>query len=122
MYYRTQATVNKDINLLWDKYPDLQENMDQKKGINIEKFEVEFYEDNFDLLDANYHIENRGKIKAKMVNDTEVIILVHGTIEYIRNDFDLSGEEHLIKVYLKQKGGFWTVVKTDEHTLSELKG
>ncbi|MFX3636917.1 MAG: hypothetical protein ACE3L7_29955 [Candidatus Pristimantibacillus sp.] len=122
MYYRTQATVNKDINLLWNKYPDLKENIDQKQGINIEKFEVDFFKESFDLLDANFNIEKYGKIKVKNVNDTEVIVLVHGSVEYIRNDFDISGGEHLIKVFLKQKENYWQVVKTDEHTLSELKG
>ncbi|MFX3633849.1 MAG: hypothetical protein ACE3L7_26200 [Candidatus Pristimantibacillus sp.] len=121
MYYRTQATVNKDIDQLWNKYPDLQENINQLQGINIEKFEVEFFKNSFDLLDANYDIEKYGKIKVKFVNDTEVIVLVHGSIEYIRDDFDLSGGEHLIRVFLQQKDKGWTVVKTDEHTMSELK-
>jgi hypothetical protein len=122
MYYRTQATVNKDINLLWNKYPTLKENINQQQGINIEKFEVDFFKESFDLLDANYNIEKYEKIKAKRVNDTEVIVLVHGSIEYIKNDFQVSGGEYLIKVFLKQKDNYWTVIKTDEHTLSELKG
>src|SRR5688572_6581203 len=37
MYYRTQAVVNQDINILWDKYPMLKDSIDRKQGVNIEK-------------------------------------------------------------------------------------
>lgn len=40
-YYRTQAIVNKDINILWDHYPDLKVNVDHKQGVNIENNEIE---------------------------------------------------------------------------------
>jgi hypothetical protein len=101
MYYKTQAVVNKDINLLWDKYPDLKENIDRKQGVNVETFEVESLNESFDLLDANYNIESYERIKVKTINDNEVIVLVHGSITYLRNDFDESGGEHLIKVFLE---------------------
>ena len=65
MYYRTQAVVNKDIQLLWDKYPDLKENIDRKQGVNVEQFEVESLNDGFNLLDANYNIESHERIKSE---------------------------------------------------------
>lgn len=40
MYYRTQAVVNKDINILWDKYPGLRDNIDLKQGVNKEKMRL----------------------------------------------------------------------------------
>jgi hypothetical protein len=58
---------------------------------------------------------------VKTINENEVIVLVHGSIVYLRNDFDESGGEYLIKVFLKQEDKHWTVVKTDEYTLPEYK-
>jgi hypothetical protein len=37
LYYRTQSVLKKDIQVLWEKYPLLQNNVDLKTGINIEK-------------------------------------------------------------------------------------
>ena len=121
MYFRTQAVVNKDINILWDKYPDLKDNVDRKQGVNIEKNEVDSLNQSFDLLDANYNNESNERIKVKTINDNEVVVLVHGSIIYLRNDFDESGGELLIKVFLEHKDNNWTVVKTDEYTLPEYK-
>ncbi|MNP39591.1 hypothetical protein D3C76_1331730 [compost metagenome] len=121
MYYRTQAVVNKDINILWDQYPKLKDNIDRKQGVNIEKDEVESLNQSFDVLDANYNIESYERIKVKTINDNEMVVLVHGSIMYLRNDFDESGGEYLIKLFLEHKENHWTVVKTDEYTLPEYK-
>ncbi|WP_075618603.1 hypothetical protein [Paenisporosarcina indica] len=121
MYYRTQAVVNNDINILWDQYQALKDNIDLKQGINVEKYEVESLNESFELIDANFNIESNGRIKVKTINDNEVIVLIHSGIAYLRNDFGDSGGEHLIKVFLEQKDNHWTVVKTDEYTLPEYK-
>ncbi|OCA84036.1 hypothetical protein A8F94_14985 [Bacillus sp. FJAT-27225] len=121
MYHRTQAVINNDINILWERYPKLKENIDLEKGINAEKNEVKTLKEGFDLLDANYDIESYERIKVNAINDNEVIVLVHGSIVYLRNDFDESGGEYLMKVFLKQKNNHWNVVKTDEYTTSEYK-
>ncbi|WP_338754584.1 hypothetical protein [Bacillus sp. FJAT-52991] len=121
MYYRTQAVVNNDINLLWNQYPDLKNNYDLKKGINVEKDEVESLNKSFKLIDANYSIESHDRMKVKTINDEEVIVLVHGGIGYLRNDFDESGGELLIEISLKLKNNHWTVVKTDEYIEPEYK-
>ncbi|GAE94905.1 hypothetical protein JCM21714_4104 [Gracilibacillus boraciitolerans JCM 21714] len=121
MYYRTQAMINKDIHILWERYPKLKENIDLEQGINVEKSEVESLNQGFDLLDANYNIESYDQIKANAINDNEVIVLVHGNIAYLRNDFDESGGEYLMKVFLKKEDNQWTVIKTDEYTLPEYK-
>ena len=73
------------------------------------------------MLDANYDIESYERIKVKTINENEAIVLVHGSIVYLRNDFDESGGEYLIKVFLEQKDKHWTVVKTDRYTQSEYK-
>lgn len=121
MYYRTQAVINNDIDILWGKYPDLEKNIDSKQGVNVENYEVETLNRNFDLLDANNNIESYERIKVKIINENEVIVLVHGSVVYLRDDFDESGGEYLIKVFLKWKDKHWTVVKTDEYTQSEYK-
>ncbi|PAQ15728.1 hypothetical protein CD798_05165 [Bacillaceae bacterium SAOS 7] len=121
MYYRTQAVVNNDIHLLWSHYPDLENNYDFKKGINVEKDEVESLNENFQLIDANYSIESHERMKVKTINDDEVIVLVHGGIGYLRDDFEESGGELLIEIILKRKNNEWIVVKTDEYTQPEYK-
>ncbi|WP_100407702.1 hypothetical protein [Bacillus solitudinis] len=121
MYHRTQAVINNDINILWETYPELKENIDRETGVNVEKNEVESLNQGFDLVDANYNIESYERIKVNVINDNEVIVLLHGNIVYLTNDFDESGGEYLMKVFLKQKDNQWTVVKTDEYTLPEYK-
>ncbi|MCP1143461.1 hypothetical protein [Lysinibacillus endophyticus] len=118
MYYRTQAVLNHDVNLLWDRYPDLKNNIDQKTGINIEKDEIDSMDD---VIDANYSIESYEPIKVKRINEQEVIILVHGSISYVKKDFDEAGGEYLIEVNLQKKSDQWTVVKTDEYLEHEYK-
>lgn len=73
------------------------------------------------MLDANYNIESNDRIKVKKINDNEVVVLIHGSIIYLRNDFDISGGEYLIKIFLEHKDNHWTVIKTDEYTLPEYK-
>lgn len=121
MYHRTQAVIHNDINILWERYPELKEDNDSEKGVNVEKNEVESLNQGFDFVDANYNIESYERIKVKAINDNEVAVLVHGSIVYLRDDFDESGGEYLMKVYLKQNNNQWTVVKTDEYTLPEYK-
>ena len=121
MYYRTQAVIHNDISLLWNQYPDLKVDYDFQKGVNVEKYEVESLNKGFKLIDANFSIESRDRLKVKVVNDEEVIVLVRGGIGYVRNDFDESGGELLIEISLKLKNDRWTVVKTDEYTITEYK-
>ena len=121
MHHRTRAVLNNDISILWERYPELKENIDFEKGINVEEYEVESLNQGFDLVDANYNIESYERIKVKAINDNEVTVLVHGSIVYLRDDFDESGGEYLMKVFLKQSDNQWIVVKTDEYTLPEYK-
>ncbi|WP_332645909.1 LptM family lipoprotein [Lysinibacillus sp. 54212] len=121
MYYRTQAVINDDINILWKRYPELKNSIDRNLGINVEKYEVETLNKDFELIDANYNIEAYERIKVQTINENEIIVLVHGAVTYLRNDFDESGGEHLIKIFLKRIENQWTVVKTDEYTQEEYK-
>ncbi|RJS50132.1 hypothetical protein [Bacillus sp. PK3_68] len=121
MYYRTQAVINNDMNLLWNQYPDLKRNYDLQKGVNVERNEAESLNEGFNLIDANYSIESHDRMKVKVIGDKEVIALVHGGIVYLHDDYSESGGELLIEISLKVKDGRWTVVKTDEYTESEYK-
>ncbi|WP_166240306.1 hypothetical protein [Paenibacillus turpanensis] len=120
MYHRTQAVLHKDIDILWSKYPELKENMDRETGVNVEKYDVEYFS-RFGLQDANFDIEGYEKIKVSTINDNEKIVLVHGSIVYLKTDFDEAGGEYVIKVFLQKKDQQWTVVKTDEYTIPEYK-
>jgi hypothetical protein len=121
MHHRTQAVLNNDISILWERYPELKENIEFEKGINVEKNEVESLNQGFDLVDANYSIESYERIKVNAKSDNEVTVLVHGSIIYLRDDFEESGGEYLLKVSLKKSDNQWHVVKTDEYTLPEYK-
>ncbi|MFC4403757.1 hypothetical protein [Gracilibacillus xinjiangensis] len=121
MYYRTQAVINKDIDILWAKYPEIKNDRDFEKGINVEKDELDSLNMGFELIDANYDIEAYEPIKVKTISEEEVVALVHASIVYLSNDFEESGGEYLIEISLVKEEDQWTVVKTDEYTMPEYK-
>jgi hypothetical protein len=121
MYYRTQSIIRNDIEILWNVFPQLKNNRNKELGINNEIFEMESRSKNDSMIDANFNIESYERIKIKKISDTEVIALIHGSISYLGNDFDNSGGELLIKVFLESANKEWTVVETDEYTLPEYK-
>lgn len=121
MYLRTQALLKNDINILWERYPALKEHINLAEGINVEQNELESLNKGHRLVDANYDIENYERIKVKTLNENEVIILVHGSILYLADDFEESGGEFLMQLFLRRNGDNWDVVKTDEYTLPEYK-
>lgn len=121
MYYRTQAVVNNDMQILWNQYPSLKADVDMKEGINVEKEEMESLNKHFNLIDANYNIESYDRMKVKTIDEQNAIVLVHGSIVYLRKDFDESGGEYVMKIFLEKTNSQWTVVKTDEYTQAEYK-
>lgn len=121
MYYRTQAVVKNDIQILWNQYPRLKNDIDFNEGVNVEKEEMESLNKHFDLIDANYNIESYGRMKVNMIDDQNAIVLVHGSTVYLRKDFDESGGEYVMKIFLGKTNSQWTVVKTDEYTQEEYK-
>jgi len=121
MHYRTQAVIKKDINILWNEFKNLKKSPDPKQGINAEKSELDAFSKTSDFVDANFNVESYERIKVKQQSANQVVVLVHGSIVYLRSDFDESGGEYLLKVFLERKNGKWMVVKTDEYTLPEYK-
>src|SRR5690606_30833398 len=104
MYHRTHAVIQNDIEILWKRYPLLKDNTDREKGINVEKDEVDSLNNGLNIIDANFHLESYDRLKVKEIDDQEVVVLVHGSIVYIRDNFEESGGEYLIKVFLKKSG------------------
>lgn len=121
MYYRTQAVLNNEIRILWNRYPELQNHVDLTQGINAEQQAVNNLNDSFRLLDANFDVEGYDRIKVKKVSDREVVVLVHGSIQFLRDDYEVTGGELVIEIYLRQEAGRWNVIQTDEYTLPEYK-
>jgi hypothetical protein len=121
MYYRTQAVLNNEIRILWNRYPELQNHVDLTQGINAEQQGVNNLNDSFRLLDANFDVEGYDRIKVKKLSDREVVVLVHGSIQFLRDDDEVTGGELLLEIHLKQEAGRWNVTKTDEYTLPEYK-
>jgi len=118
MYLRTQAVLQDDIDLLWDRFPDLKENRDVEKGINVEIDDLSRNKGT-KLIDANYDLESYERIQVKKLNDSERIVRVHGSVFYLDKESEESGGEFLIEFHLKQEGDTWDIVKTDEYTLPE---
>lgn len=120
-YYRTQAVLHDDMNLLWNVYPLLRTGGDPAKGINNEQAESETLNNLSKHIDANYMEEEHERIKVYRISDNEASVLVHGIVTYTRDDFDLSGSELLIKLHMAKEGADWTVVQSDEYTVPEYK-
>lgn len=121
MYYRTQAVLVGDVQLLWDRYPRLAEGSDINKGINAEKHEIDILNKDIDRIDANYQLESYSRLKIFKLAEDRVVVLVHGDIVYTTRDFDITGGELLIEIELEKVEHQWTVVKTDEYTIEEYK-
>jgi hypothetical protein len=79
------------MQMVWNQYPSLKADVDIKKGINVEEDEMESLNYHFDIIDANFNIESYERMKVKTIDDRNAIVLVHGSIVYLRKDFDESG-------------------------------
>lgn len=119
-HLRTKAVLHKDMEILWNRYPDLKKGTDSKKGINVEKNDVQNTRD-FNLIDANVQEESHEKIKVREIKENQAIVRAHGSLIYVKDDFDVAGGELLIHLHLERRDGRWTVVKSDEYTLPEYK-
>lgn len=120
-HYRTKAVIENDINILYEQYPALSEDISLEEGINIEGSVLENYNAGLTLIDANFNLEQYDRLKVNRISEDEAVLLVHGFLLYITEDFTESGGEFLMEVYLKKHDERWTVVKTDEYTLEEYK-
>jgi hypothetical protein len=116
-YYRKKAVVAGDVEILWKQYPALTQGMDKLAAINAESEVVAQYR-SLDVIDGNLEPEHYARFKARVDGDNAVV-LVNGMEMFLRRNFDESGGQLQILLYLERRDGVWTVVKTDETTLAE---
>jgi hypothetical protein len=115
-FIRKHAFIAGDAQLLWDRYPGLQNGTDLSRGINAE----EFYITNMQGLkpfDGNIFPEYYEKLRVKLEGE-QAQVLVHGMELYLWKDesgkFDDSGGEFKIILFLQQEGSGWTVIRTQD--------
>ncbi len=120
-YYRKQAVITNDIEALWAQYPELKNNVNIEQGINSEEFTVKNYQ-GLKPFDGNISPEHYEQFKVKLTNG-QAEVLVHGMELYTfldeNDNFEESGGEFKIILYMQMKEGRWVVYKTDEVTIGE---
>ena len=120
-YYRKQAIITNNIEALWKQYPELKNNVNVEQGINSEEFTVKNYQ-GLKPFDGNISPEHYERFKVKVTNG-QAEVLVHGMELYTfldeNDNFQESGGEFKIILYLQMINGRWVVHKTDEVTIGE---
>lgn len=120
-HYRKKAILSGNPEDVWEHYPELKIETDIPNGINMEGFVITNYQ-GLKLFDGNISPEHYEQIHVKTMNDN-IQVLVHGMELYLfldeNGDFNESGGEFKIVLYLYRKGGRWVVFRTDEVTQSE---
>ena len=122
-YYRKWAVINNDLGWFYNHYPSLAVGMDIDRGINVEGNHVRNLQ-SLTPIDGNIFPEFYEKIKIQEI-DGKVQWQVHGMEIYLwknaEGDFEESGGEFIMVLYLKNDGESWKIYKTDEVVLSEWK-
>ena len=119
-YYRKQAVINGNTEELWQHYPELSQDIDVEAGINAEKFHIQNYQ-GLQPFDGNIFPEYYDRL---IIHETPegFEVLLHGMELYLwrdGNNFDESGGEFIILLYLRLENEVWTVYKTDQVTMME---
>lgn len=119
-YYRKQAVISGNTEELWQHYPGLSQDIDVEAGINAEGFHIQNYH-GLKPFDGNILPEYYERLK---INETPAgfEVLLHGMELYLwkdGNNFDESGGEFKIVLYLRQEDAVWVVYKTDQVTQME---
>lgn len=69
-----------------------------------------------DVVDGNVDLEHYARFQVHEDGDTAVV-LVNALEMYQGQDFNRSGGQLQLQLFLEGRSGVWTVVKTDETTL-----
>ncbi len=120
LYYRKQAVISGDPQILWDRYPAMAFGRDPAHGIDNEAFMI----GNFQALkpfDGNIAPEAYDRIRVVLGEDGTAQVLVHGMELYLYVDpaggFDESGGEFKLVLFLFSRDDqAWTVCKTVDIT------
>jgi len=120
-YYRQKAIVSNNLEEFWIHYPELKSGMDVTKGINEEEFLVSNYQF-LKPFDGNFFPEQYERIRVKIIND-KAEVYVHGMelLLYVdeNGDFQESGGEITIVLFMQKQNNRWLVYKTDRIQMSE---
>lgn len=121
--YRKQAIILNDMTAFYERYPDLTSNTDMARGINNEAHIVTSIA-GVNPFDGDISIEHYERIKVFQTG-TETQVLVHGNELYLwkndENEFDHSGGEFKIVLFMRDQDGTWQIYKTDQVTIAEWK-
>lgn len=122
-YYRKKAVISGDVNVLWARYPGLKDDINVLKGINAERFFIDIYQA-LKPFDGNVNLQVYERVRVKMKGEgDEAETLVHGTMIFLwideNGDFQDTGGEIEIVLFLRRDGEKWTVYRTDEYRLGE---
>lgn len=120
-YYRQKAIISNNIEELWAHYPELKRGIDVYSGINREETLISSYH-SLKPFDANFFPEQYERIRVKIIND-KAEVYVHG-IELLlfvdkNGDFQNSGGEIKIMLFMQKQNNRWVVYKTDEIQMDE---
>ncbi len=115
-YYRKQAVIAGNVEVLWKQYPELKVGTDFSRGINAEEFFINNMQ-GLKPFDGNIFPEYYEKMKVNLSGEAAVV-LVHGMELFLNIDetgkFDDSGGEFKIIIFLRQQDDQWTVIKTQD--------
>lgn len=121
LYYRKQAVITGDVQVLWDRYPELQYGVDISRGINSEEFLV-YNMKSLKSFDGNIFPEYYDRIKVYLAGGLAEV-LVQGVELYLYRDDsqfeDLGGEFKIVLYLISRDNQPWTVYRTDEVTQAE---
>jgi hypothetical protein len=122
-YYalRDRLMTGLAIEDFWRTYPDLSDEHDLTRGINLEVMLWKWSHDP-ELVRNKYRVdlESYQPIRA-FIRGNEATAIVHGLETYepkYAGSTPTSGEIHLL-LSLRLAGGRWTVVRTDERMMGE---
>ena len=120
-HHRKSAVITGEMSSFYKRYPALQSGTDLAKGINTEASFVESMR-GLEPFDGDIHPEYYERVRVKRSGD-ELQVLVHGLELYLwknsEGEFDRSGGEFKLVLFLGQAGERWDLYRTDEVTLAE---
>jgi hypothetical protein len=117
LYLRKKAFVSGDLNVLWNRFPDLKYGADPSTGVNVEADEAASYRQ-LGLIDGDISLDSYQRM-AFQVRGDDAEITIHGFEMYLRKDFSQSGSELWMRLFLRRDGRRWSVFRTDEVTSAE---
>jgi hypothetical protein len=118
-HHRKLAIVARDADVLWARYPQLRTGEDLSTGVNTEGW-LATRSDTSRSLDVVYDLDRYERLRLLTSSADTVVVRVHGLERYIQKDFsDGTAGGFILDLHLQRAGDRWTVVRTDEMTLSE---